>query len=303
MRFGAHVSAAGGILNALDRGHERGCDVIQIFTQSSRMWRPTAHDPDQLAAYAPRAAELGIATVGHAIYFINLASQDEEIYAKSIASLLQTTDVISRIGGDAVIFHVGSHRGAGLTQVLPRIVAGLEQALDQAGPDTWIALECSAGAGDTIGRTIEELATVVAAAASHPRLGICLDTCHLYVSGVDLRDEVVCDDLIAEIGTSVGLERLRCVHVNDAAAPLGSNRDRHANIGEGELGVAIATLLAHPALEDVPAVLETPGPDGRGTDAAEIALLREYHAVAVRRRAGGASPGTGRRRAPRRTPD
>jgi len=139
-------------------------------------------------------------------------------------------------------------------------------------------MENSAGAGGTIGRSLEELATLVDALDGHPRLGLCLDSCHLYVSGVDVTDPAVVDGLVRELEGHVGLDRLRALHVNDAAAPLGSNRDRHANILEGELGERLGAFLAHPRLQHLPAYLEVPGKDKKGPDAAEIAKLRDLHA-------------------------
>ncbi len=281
MLAGVHVSASGGLCAAARRGADLGCEAIQVFTQSPRMWRTTRHDPADLAAYPETSRALGIvATVAHAIYFINLASSDEEIYAKSRAALGHSIDTINAIEGDAVIFHLGSHLGKGLDSTLPQIRFALAEALDRLGEDTWLCLESSAGQGGTIGRSVEELAGIVAL-MDHPRLGICLDTCHLYVSGVDVRDPDVVDALVEEVASSIGLDRLRCLHVNDSAAPLGSNRDRHANLGEGEIGPAIGLLLSHPALADLPAILETPGPEGKGSDAAEVALLKAYHAAGV----------------------
>ncbi len=285
MLYGAHVSAAGGILNAIDRAVELGCDALQIFTQSSRQWRPTSHAPADLEAFASRAAEAGIAySLCHAIYFINLASPDEEVYAKSVAALSHTTGVAAAIGAD-VVFHVGSHLGRGLADAMPRIQAALEDACALLAPDRWLLLENSAGAGDTIGRDVSELAAVIHA-AGHPRIGLCLDTCHLYVSGVDLCDAVVVDRFLASVDGDVGLGRVRALHVNDAAATLGSNRDRHANMLEGEMGMGMGVFLSHPALQHLPAILETPGPEGRGSDRAEVDRLRRVHVAGLEARAG-----------------
>jgi deoxyribonuclease-4 len=284
MLYGAHVSIGGGIAEAIPRAREIGCDAVQIFTQNARQWKQTRHDPDDLATFAERAAKAGVrATVCHAIYFINLASADEEIYAKSVEALTATVRIAAVIGGD-VCFHVGSHRGQGLTAALPRILAGLEAALAELGDDHWLLLENSAGAGDTIGRDIGELATVLQA-CGHPRLGLCLDTCHIYVSGVDLREPAVVDGLVEEIDGTVGLDRLRALHVNDAAAPLGSNRDRHAPMGAGELGRQLGVFLSHPALQGLPAILETPGPDDeRGPGRGELQRLKRLQRSGVRAR-------------------
>ncbi len=286
MLYGAHVSAGGGLLNAIPRAVELGCGALQVFTQSSRMWKPTQHDPADLARFAPLAAEAGIRySLCHAIYFINLASQDEEIYGKSLASLTTTVRVAAAIGADTC-FHVGSHRGAGLDATMPRIRAGLEAALEVLGDDCWLLLENSAGAGDTIGRDVAELARVIEA-TGHPRVGICIDTCHIYVSGVDLCDADAVDRFVAEVSGAIGLDRLRALHVNDTAAPIGSNRDRHANMLEGLMGEGMGVFLSHPALQHLPAILETPGPEGKGSDREEVERLRRVHeaGLAVRRSA------------------
>ena len=160
-----------------------------------------------------------------------------------------------------------------------RAVPALREVLDRCSDATWLLLENSAGAGGTIGRSIDELAILVDALDRHPRLGVCLDSCHLYVSGVDVGDpEAVGGGRSPRWTTRIGLDRLRALHVNDAAAPLGSNRDRHANVLEGELGERMGAFLAHPAVQSLPAVLETPGPDGHGPDAAEVQKLRDLHA-------------------------
>jgi deoxyribonuclease-4 len=282
--YGAHVSVAGGILTAIDRAAERGCDALQIFTQSSRQWRPTHHAPDDLAAFASMARAAGVRySLCHAIYFINLASPDPELAAKSTATLVHTTEVAAAIDAD-VVFHVGSHLGDGLDAAMPRIQDGLAGALDHLAPDRWLLLENSAGAGGTIGRDVAELAAVIRA-AGHPRVGLCIDTCHAYVSGVDLCDADAVDRFLGTIDDDIGLDRLRALHVNDAAAPLGSNRDRHANMLEGEMGAGMGVFLSHTALQARPAILETPGPDGHGSDRGEVDRLRAVHVAGLAERA------------------
>ncbi len=277
MLFGAHVSSGGGITNAIGRAADLGCEALQIFTQSSRQWRATNHPEELLAAYRSEAAAAGIAySLCHAIYFINLASTDPDVAAKSRLALATTVGVAARIGADTC-FHVGSHLGAGLDATLANIVDGISPALDALGDDEWLLLENSAGAGDTIGRDIDELARVVAA-VDHPRVGLCIDTCHIFVSGVDIREAAIVDSLLDDVDRRVGLHRLRALHVNDAAAKLGSNRDRHANMLEGEIGERMGVLLSHPALAHLPAILETPGPEGKGSDAEEVRRLRATHA-------------------------
>jgi deoxyribonuclease-4 len=189
-----------------------------------------------------------------------------------------TVDVACEIEADGVIFHVGSHLGAGFEAGLDRVVAALEQVLERCAGDTWLLMENSAGAGGTIGRSLDELATLVDRLDGHERLGICLDSCHLYASGYDVGEPDAVADLVGEVDATVGLDRLRALHVNDSAAPLGSNRDRHANILEGELGERLGAFLAHPRLQHLAAYLEVPGKEKKGPDADQIRKLRDLHA-------------------------
>jgi len=279
MLFGAHVSSAGGIDTAIDRIEKIGGDCVQVFTQSPRMWRPTNHKPEAIERFKARRAEAGIGgVVCHALYLCNLATVDDELYDKSVATMCATVDAACAIEADGVIFHVGSHLGAGFDAGLARVVAALEQILERCEGKTWLLMENSAGAGGTVGRSLDELIVLVDAVGRHPRLGLCLDSCHLYVSGVDVTDTAVVDGLVRTLDSSIGFDRLRALHVNDAAAPLGSNRDRHANLLEGELGEGLGAFLAHPRFQHLPVYLEVPGKDKKGPDAAEIAKLRKLHA-------------------------
>jgi deoxyribonuclease-4 len=279
VQFGAHVSTSGGIDTAIGRAVERGADALQLFTQSPRMWRPTNHTPASIEAFKRGRAEHGIgAVVCHALYLVNLATPNDDFYAKSVEAMRNTMDAACAIEADAVIFHVGSHQGAGFEAGLERVVPALAQVLERSSDTTWLLMESSAGAGGTIGRSVDELATIFDRLDRHPRLGVCLDSCHLYVSGVDVtqRDEV--DRLLDALDTRMGIDRLRALHINDSKAPLGSNRDRHENIGEGLLGEQLGVFLSHPALQGLPALLETPGPEGKGPDAEQIRRVKELHA-------------------------
>jgi deoxyribonuclease-4 len=277
--FGAHVSCSGGIHCAIDRAESFGCDAVQVFTQSPRTWRTTNHDPANLEAFKKRAAEAGIeATFCHALYLVNLASPDDAIYEKSIATLRNTMEVACAIDADGVVFHVGSHLGAGFEAGLERAVPALRQVLELCSDQTWLLVENSAGAGGTMGRSVEELARIVDALDGHPRLGICLDSCHLYVSGYDVTDRGALDALVSDVDAEIGLDRLRALHANDSKAPLGSNRDRHDNVNEGLLGHGLGAFLTHPAFAELPALLEVPGRGGNGPDAEQVSKLRKLHA-------------------------
>jgi deoxyribonuclease IV len=275
--YGAHCS--GGIKGALDRAIEIGADAVQLFAQSPRAWRFPEFAKEDLAHFRKRRAEAGIGSVLiHALYLCNLATPDETIYAKSVETMRATVDTACAIEADGVVIHVGSHLGAGFEAGLERAVPALREVLDRCSETTWLLLEDSAGAGGTIGRSVDELATIIDALDRHPRLGICLDSCHLYVSGIDVGDPKAVAGVLKEVKQRIGLDRLRALHINDAAAPLGSNRDRHANVLEGELGERLGAFLAPRAVQRLPAVMETPGPDNHGPDAAEVQKLRDLHA-------------------------
>lgn len=279
MLFGAHCG--GGIKKALDKGVEMDADAVQLFVQSPRTWRFPDHDPADLAAFRSKREELGIPAFVHALYLVNLAAPDDAIYDKSVQTMRATVDAACTIEADGVVFHVGSHLGAGFEAGLDRVRPALEQVLDGCNERTWVLMENSAGAGGTIGRSIEELGALYEALDRHERLGVCLDSCHLYVSGVDVTEPAVFDAALAELDSRIGLERLRALHANDSKAPLGSNRDRHDNILDGLMGEGLGTFLAHPKLQHLPVLLEVPGADGKGPNADEIRKLRELHARAT----------------------
>jgi deoxyribonuclease-4 len=284
VQIGAHVSSSGGIHTAIDRAEAIGAESVQVFTQSPRTWRPTNHDPATFDRFRERRAEAGIGGVlCHALYLCNLAAPDEAVYEKSVNAMRATMEVACGIGADGVVFHVGSHLGSGFEAGLERVLPAMEQVLERCDETTWLLMENSAGAGGTIGRSLDELATLYERLDRHPRLGVCLDSCHLYVSGIDVTARATLDALLAELDSAIGLDRLRALHVNDSKAPLGSNRDRHDNIGAGLIGDRLSVFLGHPLLQELPAVLEVPGPDGHGPDAEEIRKTKELHARGLAR--------------------
>ncbi len=281
MLLGGHCSGA--IKKSLENAHAFEMDAMQLFVQSPRMWRFPEHDPADIEAFRERREELGIAAVAvHAIYLINLASPKDDFYEKSVSTLRSTVDAACAIEADAVVFHVGSHQGAGFEAGLERVVPALAQALERCSDTTWLCMENTAGAGDTIGRSLDELAALYEALDRNPRLGICLDSCHLFASGYDVTDAEELDRLLAELDDRVGLDRLRCLHVNDSKTPLGSYRDRHDNIGDGLMGEKLGVFLSHPKLQGLPALLEVPGRDGHGPDLEQMTKLRELYARATK---------------------
>ena len=279
MLIGAHVSSSGGIHTAIDRAEAIGAESVQVFTQSPRTWRPTNHPAENFERFKERRAEAGIGgVVCHALYLVNLASPKADFYEKSVAAMRNTVDVACAIEADGVVFHVGSHLGAGLEKGLERVVEAMKQVLDRCSETTWLLMENSAGSGATIGRSIEELALLYDRLDGHPRLGVCLDSCHLYASGYDVTDEAALEAVLDGLDREIGLDRLRALHVNDSKVPLGSNVDRHANVGEGLMGNKLGVFLGNARLQGLPAVLEVPGPDGRGPEKTQVAATKRLHA-------------------------
>jgi deoxyribonuclease-4 len=275
--FGAHCG--GGVKKAIDRAVDIDADAVQLFVQSPRAWRFPDHDPADLAAFRERRAGAGLgAVLVHSLYLVNLATSNDDFYSKSVDTMKRTMEASSAIGADGVVLHVGSHQGAGFEAAMERVAPALEQILGGTSDTTWLLMENTAGAGGTIGRSIDELEAIFERMDRHPRLGICLDSCHLYASGTDVTDRDTLDRLLEEMDSTFGLDRIRALHVNDSKTPLGSNRDRHDNILEGMMGEKLGVFLSHSAFQGLPAVLEVPGADGHGPDADEVRKLRELHA-------------------------
>jgi len=281
--FGAHVSAAGGISNAIDRIEAIGGNAVQVFTQSPRMWKPTQHAPEELERFQVRRREARVRHVScHALYLVNLASRDREIRSKSFDALQATMETAREIGADAVVFHVGSHLGYGFDDAVKVVAPALRALLELTTDELWLCVENAAGAGGTIGRSVAELAVLCDSLDGHPRLGVCLDSCHWWASGIDVTDAETLDQALKELETGLGLERLRVLHINDSKTPLGSNRDRHDVVARGLLGNGLATFLGHPAFRELPAVLETWPEDGLSP--ADMNLLRTLHRRGRRRK-------------------
>jgi deoxyribonuclease-4 len=273
MLIGAHVSPAGGLPKAVERGEALGARAIQIFNQSPRQWRPTAHSEESIAAFREAMAASSIdAVLIHAVYLLNCASEDPEIRAKSLTSLTHSLRVGQQIGAQGVVLHPGSAKTGDVSEAIARAGETIAEAL-QESEECPLHLENTAGTGGTLGRSVEELAALIDAGGGSKRLGLCLDSCHLLASGYDIRTRPGMDRLIEEVSKEIGLERLGSLHLNDSQTPLGSNRDRHANIGQGELGEeGCAVFLSTSAFEDLACVLETPGEDRSGPPREEVVL-------------------------------
>ena len=287
MLIGAHVSPAGGLYKAVERGVERGADAIQIFNQSPRLWRPTAYAEEDFAAFGEAMAASPVrAVLIHAVYLVNCASEDREIRTKSLTALTHSLRVGHAIGAAGVVLHPGSalkgHVGEAIARAGKTIAAALS---DSEGCE--LHLENTAGAGGTLGRSFGELAALLEAAGSEKRLGVCLDSCHLLASGYDIRTPRGADAVLREARRELGAGRIRSLHFNDSKTRLGSNRDRHENVGAGELGEkGCAAFLSAPGIQRLPCVLETPGEKKEGPGPAEIELTRRLRerGLAARRR-------------------
>jgi deoxyribonuclease-4 len=274
MLVGAHVSPAGGLYRAVERGSELGARSIQIFNQSPRAWRPTAYGEEDFARFreAQAASAIGAVLI-HAVYLVNCASEDPEIRAKSLASLTHSLRVGDGIGATAVVVHPGSALAGPVGPAIERAGELFAAALADSERCP-LHLENTAGAGGTLGRSFEELAALLEAGGGHDRLGLCLDSCHLLASGYEIRTPQALAAVLDEGERIVGRGRVGSLHLNDSQTPLGSNRDRHANIGEGELGIEGARAFVNePRFHNLACVLETPGPDRSGPTAEEVALV------------------------------
>lgn len=285
MLIGAHVSTAGGLANAIERGEERGCESIQIFHQSPRMWRPTSYGEADFARFREAMEGSKVdAVIIHAVYLINCATKDRELRKKSLNSLTHALRIGDVIGARGVVLHPGSQKTDPLKPSLKRASKVIAEALKETDSCP-LLIEQTAGHQGLLARDFDQIAELIELAGSGRRLGLCLDSCHLFVQGYDITDEAHLGDVLDEADAKVGIDRLGAVHVNDAAAPLGSCRDRHANIGKGEMGKrGLSAFLSEPRFEGLPATLETPGPEKKGTSKAEVTAARQLRREGLKRR-------------------
>jgi deoxyribonuclease IV len=286
MLIGAHVSTAGGLDRAIERGTELGCESIQIFNQSPRMWRPTNYGEEDFAAFREAMADSPVEEVIiHAVYLINCATKDKELRKKSLNSLAQALRIGDGIGAAGVVLHPCAQKGEPHGPSMKRASKVIKAALGET-ESCRLLLEQTAGHQGLLGRDFDETAALIEGAGGGKRLGLCLDSCHLFVQGYDVTDRESLDEIVAEADEKVGLERLGAVHVNDAAVPLGSHRDRHANIGQGEMGKSgLKWFLSEPRFEGLPATLETPGPDRKGSDKKEVSAAKRLRKAGLKARA------------------
>ena len=281
MRFGAHVSSSGGISKAIGRGRDLGCESLQVFTHNPRTWRPINHKEEEIAAFRAGAAEAGMGPlVSHGLYLINLGAPDREV---PTGPARQARDRHAQhlpvVGGEPGAAprrsaRPSAWRGSSCTSAPPRgrtrarpssaSAPGIAEALEAGPGDCAVFLENTAGAGDTIGRTFAQLRAVFDAVGHPARLGFCLDSQHLFASGYPVHEPGGIDRVLEEFDQVVGLDRLRCLHLNDSKVAFASNRDRHENLGDGEIGEdGMRRILGRPDLQGLPVILEVPGLDGQ----------------------------------------
>lgn len=288
MRFGAHVSISGHIHLAVDRAAAIGCECLQIFVGNPRQWRRIEYADADVALFRQKRARAKLdPLVAHGVYLINLASPDDEFHARSVASLIAGVEGIHRLGGLGVITHIGSRMGQPWPEAAARVVAAVRVVLEST-EGAMVILENAAGAGGLIGGTFEELAAILDALEWHPRVGVCLDTAHLFSSGFDIRTPEGVAGTLRAFDRIVGLRRLVAFHLNDSKSALGSHLDRHENIGRGQIGLAgFRALLHHRAARRLPGFIETPGIDRRGADRRNLDALKRLRRLGPTRGRSG----------------
>ncbi len=281
MKLGAHVSTAGGVDKAVDRAEEMGAEAIQVFSGAPQAWRRKSYAKEEVAAYKSRLKETGIGPVFiHGLYLMNFATDNPELLKKSQEALIAEMKAASLIGARGVIFHLGSHKGAGYEARVGQVIEECRKVLASTPDDAWLILENSAGMGGAVGSKFAELGRIARESGSD-RVKVCLDTQHAFAAGYDMKTREGLDAAMAEFEEEIGLEQLVAVHANDSKVELGGGRDRHENIGEGYIGRdGFSNLLSHPAFAEVPFLLEVPGFGDSGPDKANLDILKELRAAA-----------------------
>jgi deoxyribonuclease-4 len=277
MKFGAHMSIAGGLHTAFGHGERAGCDVIQIFSKNQQQWRAKPLAETDIARFRAEQERSGIpAALVHDSYLINLASPDDALWQKSIDAFRDELERCAALGIPFLVTHPGAHVGSGETAGLARVAAALSQLFaEAAGAGVTVLLETTAGQGSSLGWRFEHLAQIMGTTSHPERLGVCVDTCHVFAAGYDIRTADTYAAMLAEFERVVGLRHLHAFHLNDSLKDLGSRVDRHAHVGAGCIGIEAFRLLVNdPRFSQLPAVLETPKGDDLADDIRSIQLLR-----------------------------
>jgi len=277
MFIGAHMSVAGGLSMAFARAHSIGINTMQIFTKNQNRWEQKPTPPEEIERWFRAQEETGIGpVVSHAAYLLNLATPDDALWEKSVNALIDELTRAEQLGILGVVLHPGAHMDSGEEAGIARIVAGLDRAhAATAGYKTLTLLETTAGQGSVLGYTFDQLKRMLDGVRDPERIGFCLDTCHIFVAGYDIRTPETYAATMGEFDRLLGLERLKCIHFNDAKKPLGSRVDRHDHIGTGELGLAaFGFFLNDPRLARIPMILETPKSEDMHEDVENLRVLR-----------------------------
>ena len=279
MRVGTHISSAGGPQHVFERAAAIGAEAIQLFISAPQQWRAPSLGAEAVAAFREAHARSPLPVFFHAVYLVNLGTPNAELLERSTDSLARYVRHAGELGVDGTIFHVGSHKGAGFEAVREQVCAAVRAVLDAADNESMLLIENNAGQGSGIGAAFGEIGAIIRGCDGHPRLGVCLDTCHAFAMGYDIATREGCEQAMAEFEREIGLERLRAVHANDSKMPLGGVRDRHENIGDGHIGLdGFRAILAHPAFREQPLLLEVPGIEGGGPDAENVDRLKRLRA-------------------------
>lgn len=259
-RFGAHMSVAGGLTRAVERAVLHGCEALQIFTKNASQWAARPLAGEDVVAFRRATEEAGLRpVVSHASYLINVASRVPLLRDKSLRALRDEVERAEALGLLGVVLHPGAHTESTIEDGLARIVEALRELLATDTGQTMVLLEHTAGQGSTLGCTFDQLATILAGVDGHPRVGICLDTCHLLAAGYDIATEEGYASTFAQFDRLIGADRLRVVHANDSKKPLGSRVDRHTHIGDGHVGLdGFRRIVRDARFRDLPLLLETP---------------------------------------------
>ena len=278
--IGAHTSTAGGVHNALIRGQEIGATTIQIFTSNQKQWTGRVFSDEDLALWKEHLLSSGITDImSHDSYLINLGSNKEELLAKSRKAFREEIKRCLALDLTYMNFHPGSATGAPEEDCLERIVESLialEPLLE--GKKTRLLIETTAGQGSTVGHRFEHLGYIIERVKGKIPIGVCIDTCHIFAAGYDIRDEAAWEKTLNEFDGKIGLQHLYAFHVNDSLQPFGSRKDRHANLGKGEIGLkCFETMMTHPKMRLIPKYLETPNGEVMWKD--EIAMLRSFTCI------------------------